>query len=1049
MLIIIASLVVLLLTRIVAADMPYYRFSLNAFHVVMLVGACWSFFSLILIQLTASPTQTGVSLLYFLVFPVALFCGHLMVRMNRAYIERSSVAQLSSANEIELKARFVIEAVTEELRLAAISKVELEMTPETAARHATAIAEASAILDYGTKRFPTAAMYLMRAQYTFCYTKSAGQGLAHIARAEQRSPAADESFTCFYFRKQNEEQFQASEGNVDVLAYLNFQQTLTAARRYDEIATMHQCLFWQELLKQSTDVGRLGAISSDLSDALQVATDAFAKLTRLNGQSVQVLRMHASFLMDVANDVLTGAKMIAKADELEEERVKSHERGEDASNDIFDDTNALISISADLTTLGEIIDVNMGAVRMFGYSRPDLIGANISIIMPAPYAQHHQSQLNHFLETGKSTVLNRSRLVFGVHKSGWLVPVDLFVREVATSEGLTFLGVLRASTASAQGTAVALQRFLSSPEGMAAATTSAGAEAASDQARRQTLAIAASQGAYNIGVHLLFADLAGRVTACTASCSSLVGIALDEVRARSFELVRFAREFGAAESLAAIRSAEGLSTFAQNPTTGARVYVHLMQTLVTVGGDSFYLTHVCERQAPKALGGQLSNSSVDDEDDDDDDAIDVSDDEDEDDNEDDDEDEDDESESDDEDESSEDDDVAAPVATGPVPLSLENLQAHNAALGNKEVPLFDKGNFRKQKGGKHAAAAKKFVADKQKRKMQKSQAAASASAAAAAAAVAKAPKKFGGFSPQVKVGVSAAHADEDDEDEDALVDAIGAAVGGGAVQVDGIELQLKGNSLFSAPTGSLQNAGALKTAPAARKSNLKAVASGVGGKAQSQSSKSSGSNSSRSSASVLHSKLASFARGSGSTEMSAGIANLRLSLFLVLAFVVAIAIIREFVLSGLTDSYVLSVNTLFQAGDRRYLVTRIVLWAHSLLMAELVDANGVYWANFWTAAQVWSGPTSASVFTAWFVSLKSASFFLYLLPHRHRSTPSTRTWSKPMSSASSPSTRCSTMTVARSCRPRTSRSTRSPAWPPTICSATRTTLRCRSRCGTP
>jgi PAS domain S-box-containing protein len=83
--------------------------------------------------------------------------------------------------------------------------------------------------------------------------------------------------------------------------------------------------------------------------------------------------------------------MIAKADELEEERVKSHERGEDSSNDIFDDTNALISISADLTSLGEIIDANMGAVRMFGYSRPDLIGANISIIMPAPYSQHHQS----------------------------------------------------------------------------------------------------------------------------------------------------------------------------------------------------------------------------------------------------------------------------------------------------------------------------------------------------------------------------------------------------------------------------------------------------------------------------------------------------------------------------------------------------------------------------------------------------------------------------------------------------------------------------------
>lgn len=60
------------------------------------------------------------------------------------------------------------------------------------------------ILTYGTKRFPVPAMFLVQAQYIFSFAKNKGQGLIYLSRAEQRDPALDELFTCFFYRKQNE-----------------------------------------------------------------------------------------------------------------------------------------------------------------------------------------------------------------------------------------------------------------------------------------------------------------------------------------------------------------------------------------------------------------------------------------------------------------------------------------------------------------------------------------------------------------------------------------------------------------------------------------------------------------------------------------------------------------------------------------------------------------------------------------------------------------------------------------------------------------------------
>jgi hypothetical protein len=56
-------------------------------------------------------------------------------------------------------------------------------------------------------------------------------------------------------------------------------------------------------------VGRLSDIAAELNENMRSAQESFRSLMVQNANSVQVLRMYASFLIDVANEVPQGNKV--------------------------------------------------------------------------------------------------------------------------------------------------------------------------------------------------------------------------------------------------------------------------------------------------------------------------------------------------------------------------------------------------------------------------------------------------------------------------------------------------------------------------------------------------------------------------------------------------------------------------------------------------------------------------------------------------------------------------------------------------------------------
>jgi PAS domain S-box-containing protein len=96
-----------------------------------------------------------------------------------------------------------------------------------------------------------------------------------------------------------------------------------------------------------------------------------------------------------------------------------------------------------INELGIIESINVAGVRTFGYSREELIGQNVKLLMPEPYLAEHDSYLANYRNTGKRKIIGIGREVMGRRKDGSTFPVDLAVSEVHLGDRRLFTGIVR------------------------------------------------------------------------------------------------------------------------------------------------------------------------------------------------------------------------------------------------------------------------------------------------------------------------------------------------------------------------------------------------------------------------------------------------------------------------------------------------------------------------------------------------------------------------------------------------------------------------------
>ncbi|HWP93072.1 MAG TPA: PAS domain S-box protein [Thermodesulfobacteriota bacterium] len=92
---------------------------------------------------------------------------------------------------------------------------------------------------------------------------------------------------------------------------------------------------------------------------------------------------------------------------------------------------------------GNVIYFNKGAELIFGYSRSELIGKPLTLLMPDRFHDAHKHGLKRFLSTGEARVIGKTVELVGKRKDGTEFPVELSLASWKTDEGTFFSGILR------------------------------------------------------------------------------------------------------------------------------------------------------------------------------------------------------------------------------------------------------------------------------------------------------------------------------------------------------------------------------------------------------------------------------------------------------------------------------------------------------------------------------------------------------------------------------------------------------------------------------
>mmetsp|Transcript_29897 Transcript_29897/g.29065 ORF Transcript_29897/g.29065 Transcript_29897/m.29065 type:complete len:405 (+) Transcript_29897:1690-2904(+) len=175
----------------------------------------------------------------------------------------------------------------------------------------------------------------------------------------------------------------------------------------------------------------------------------WGQLQKLNSNVPKALKMYAKFLIEILNDKEAGKELLSRAKDATNIKQNFYDgnNGNEDYADIVQMSNngtPCIYVSGDSDKIGMIIQANMSACRIFGYTLSEVKNHNVEKLMPEMYAKNHSKVLDEALAKGPENIPNKERIVFARHKSGYVFPVWLQLKMVQNIQsGIQFVALFK------------------------------------------------------------------------------------------------------------------------------------------------------------------------------------------------------------------------------------------------------------------------------------------------------------------------------------------------------------------------------------------------------------------------------------------------------------------------------------------------------------------------------------------------------------------------------------------------------------------------------
>jgi methyl-accepting chemotaxis protein len=92
---------------------------------------------------------------------------------------------------------------------------------------------------------------------------------------------------------------------------------------------------------------------------------------------------------------------------------------------------------------GDIEFFNKAAENLWGYTKEEIIGKNVRILMPQEHTHNHDAYMSNYLQTGNAKVIGTGRKLEAITKSGAKIPIHLTITESKVGDDSVFTAFLR------------------------------------------------------------------------------------------------------------------------------------------------------------------------------------------------------------------------------------------------------------------------------------------------------------------------------------------------------------------------------------------------------------------------------------------------------------------------------------------------------------------------------------------------------------------------------------------------------------------------------
>jgi hypothetical protein len=216
---------------------------------------------------------------------------------------------------------------------------------------------------------------------------------------------------------------------VDVMTIFEFKSNFAGFQFNIDKTVKLQIEFWNELIEENPDIQKLINLASALTMKFEELDKMFIALSAYDLNSSRYLELYSRFLKEIMHDEFESKRISEKLDLMSKNRASNHDAQEDKNDNYGDNNNCLIiTMNGNKEGFCNMLSVGNEITNVLKYKPSEIVGNNVSMLMPDAYSKNHDSYVRRYVESGEARIIGKKRNLYAMDKRGYLKGCSLFLK---------------------------------------------------------------------------------------------------------------------------------------------------------------------------------------------------------------------------------------------------------------------------------------------------------------------------------------------------------------------------------------------------------------------------------------------------------------------------------------------------------------------------------------------------------------------------------------------------------------------------------------------